>query len=80
MYKIVNNLAPTYLCNNIHERSDVHLYNTRRKNDLNPPLRRTTTAQRSFYYETRVTVRTVSLFIIVHVYIWIGASRIRFTA
>ena len=50
MYKIVNNLAPTCLCNNIHERSDVHLYNTRRKNYINPPLCRTTTAQRSFFY------------------------------
>ena len=55
MYKIVNNLAPTYLCNNIHERSDVHLYNTGRKNDLNPPLCRTTTAQRSFFYRCTQT-------------------------
>ena len=50
VYKIVNSLAPLYLISKLSTRSDVHNYNTRNRDNLNLPLHRTATAQRSFYY------------------------------
>ena len=49
-YKIVNGLAPMYLSSKLSKRSDTHHYNTRKKDNLNLPLCRTVTAQRSFNY------------------------------
>ena len=48
--KIVNSLAPLYLSSKLSKRSDVHHYHTRKRGNLNLPLCRTVTAQRSFYY------------------------------
>ena len=50
VYKIVNGLAPLYLSSKLSKRSDTHHYNTRKRDNLNLPLCRTVTAQRSFYY------------------------------
>ena len=50
VHKIVNNLAPLYLSSKLSRRSDVHYYNSRKRDNLNLPLCRTATAQRSFYY------------------------------
>ena len=50
VYKIVNGLAPLYLSSKLSKRSDAHHYNTRKRDNLNLPLCRTVTAQRSFYY------------------------------
>ena len=49
VYKIVS-LAPLYLSIKLSKRSDAHHYNTRKRDNLNLPLCRTVTAQRSFYY------------------------------
>ena len=50
VHKIVSGLAPLYLSSKLSKRSDVHHYNTRKRDNLNLPLCRTVTAQRSFYY------------------------------
>ena len=50
VYKIFNSLAPLYLSSKLSTRSDVHNYNTRKRDNLNLPLYRTATAQKSFYY------------------------------
>ena len=50
VYKIINSLAPLYLGGKLSTRSDVNNYNTRKRDNLNLPLYRTATAQRSFYY------------------------------
>ena len=50
VYKIVNGLASLYLSSKLSKRSDAHNYNTRKRDNLNLPLYRTVTAQRSFYY------------------------------
>ena len=50
VYKIVNGLAPLNLSSKLSKRSDTHHCNTRKRDKLNVPLRRTVTAQRSFYY------------------------------
>ena len=50
VYKIVNSLIPLYLSSKLSTQSDVHNYNTRKRDNLNLPLCRTATAQRSFYY------------------------------
>ena len=50
VYKIVNGLAPLNLGSKLSKRSDTHHYNTRKSDNLNLPLCRTVTAQRSFYY------------------------------
>ena len=50
VYKIVDSLAPLYLISKLSTRSDVHNYNTRKRDNLNLPLYRKATAQRSFYY------------------------------
>ena len=50
VYKIVNSLILLYLSSKLSTRSDVHNYNTRKRDNLNLPLCRTATAQRSFYY------------------------------
>ena len=50
VYKIVNGLAPLYLSSKLSKRSGAHHYNTRKRDNLNLPLCRTVTAQRSFYY------------------------------
>ena len=50
VHKIVNSLAPLYLSSKLSRRSDVHHYNLRKRDNLNLPLSRTVTAQRSFYY------------------------------
>ena len=50
VHKIVSGLAPLFLSSKLSKRSDVHHYNTRKRDNLNLPLCRTVTAQRSFYY------------------------------
>ena len=50
VHKIVNSPAPLYLSSKLSRRSDVHHYNSRKRDSLNLPLCRTVTAQRSFYY------------------------------
>ena len=50
VYKIVNGLAPLNLSSKLSKRSDTHHCNTRKSDNLNLPLCRTVTAQRSFYY------------------------------
>ena len=50
VYKIVNGLTSLYLSSKLRKQSDVHHYNTRKRDNLNLPLCRTVTAQRSFYY------------------------------
>ena len=50
VYKIVIGLRPLYLSSKLSKRSDTHHYNTRKRDNLNLPLCRTVTAQRSFYY------------------------------
>ena len=50
VYKIVNGLAPLNLSSKLSKRSDTHHCNTRKRDNLNLPLWRTVTAQRSFYY------------------------------
>ena len=50
VYKIINSLAPLYLSSKLSTRSDVNNYNTRKRDNLNLPLYRTATVQRSFYY------------------------------
>ena len=39
VHKIVNNLAPLYLSSKLSRRSDVHYYNSRKRDNLNLPLR-----------------------------------------
>ena len=41
VYKIVNSLALLYLISKLSTRSDVHNYNTRKRDNLNLPLCRT---------------------------------------
>ena len=50
VYKIVNGLTSFYLSSKLRKQSDVHHCNTRKRENLNLPLCRTVTAQRSFYY------------------------------
>ena len=50
LYKIVNGLTSLYLNSKLSKQSDAHHYNTRKRDNLNLPLCRTVTAQRSFYY------------------------------
>ena len=48
LYKIVNGLAPSYLNSYINKRTGIHSYNTRFRENLDVPMCRTATAQRSF--------------------------------
>ena len=50
MFKCMNNRAPSYLANMFQKRSQIHSYNTRNANNLNPPKCRTALAQQSFSY------------------------------
>ena len=50
VYKLVNGLAPLYLSSKLSKRSDTHQYNSRKRDNLNLPLCKTVTAQRSLYY------------------------------
>ena len=50
VYKIINSLAPLYLSSKLSTRSDVNNHNMRKRDNLNLPLYRTATVQRSFYY------------------------------
>ena len=50
VHRIVNNLAALYLSSKLSKRSDVYHYSTRKRDNLNLPLCRAVTAQRSFYY------------------------------
>ena len=50
VYKLVNGLAPLYLSSKLSKRSDTHQYNSRKRDNLNLPLCKTVTAQRSFCY------------------------------
>ena len=52
MCKITKKLAPIYLCNRITYHSELHNYNTRRKNDLITPFARTKSKFLSFFVET----------------------------
>ena len=52
MCKITKKLAPIYLCNRISYHSELHNYNTRRKNDLVTPFARTKSKFLSFFVET----------------------------
>ena len=52
LYKIVNGLAPSYLNSYINKRTRIHSYNTRFRENLDVPMCRTATAQRSFHYRS----------------------------
>ena len=43
-------MAPSYLCEKFHVRSDVHDVNTRQKNILDIPMYRSAAGQRTFHY------------------------------
>ena len=47
VFKCLHGLAPKYLESKLVKRSAIHRHNTRRKNDINITLKRTSTAQRS---------------------------------
>ena len=49
VFKCLHGLAPKYLESKLVKRSAIHRHNTRRKNDINITLKRTSTAQRSFF-------------------------------
>jgi hypothetical protein len=49
-FKCLKGLAPTYLCEKFHVRSDVHDANTRQKNILDIPMYRSAAGQRTFHY------------------------------
>ena len=59
MYKIRNNLAPHYLTELFHTRSEVHRYNTRNKDSLSLPKCRTSLAQQSFVFRGASVWNTV---------------------
>ena len=52
LYKRVDGLAPSYLNNYINKRTGIHSYNTRFRENLDVPLWRTATPQRSFHYRS----------------------------
>ena len=60
LYKIVNGLAPSYLNSYINKRTGIHSYNTRFRENLDVPLCRTATAQRSFHYRSINTWNSLS--------------------
>ena len=60
LYKIVNGLAPSYLNSYINKRTGIHSYNTRFRENLDVPMCRTATAQRSFYYRSINTWNSLS--------------------
>ena len=49
VYKCLNGLAPNYLQSKLVKRCRIHRYNTRRRNDICIPIKRTATAQKSFF-------------------------------
>ena len=49
VYKYLRGLAPNYLETKLVERSTIHRYNTKQKNNINITFKRTSTAQRSFF-------------------------------
>ena len=49
VYKCLNGLAPNYLQSKLVKRCMIHRYNTRRRNDICIPIKRTLTAQKSFF-------------------------------
>ena len=59
-YKIVNGLAPSYLNSNISKRTGIYNYNTRFRENLDVPLCRTATEQRSFHYRSINTWNSLS--------------------
>ena len=60
LYKIVNGLAPSCLNSYINKRTGIHSYNTRFRENLDVPMCRTATAQRSFYYRSINTWNSLS--------------------
>ena len=60
LYKIVNGLAPSYLNSYINKRTGIHSYNTRFRENLDVPMCRTATAQRSFHYRSIITWNSLS--------------------
>ena len=49
-YKCLNKLAPPYLCDKFVKRSELYSRQTRNNNQLDIPLFRTASGQRTFYY------------------------------
>jgi hypothetical protein len=49
-HKCLNKLAPPYLCDKFVKRSELHSRQTRNNNQLDIPLFRTASGQRTFYY------------------------------
>ena len=49
MFRIRNDLAPTYLTERIIQHSDVHNHNTRNRNNIRTPFARSTTRSMSFF-------------------------------
>ena len=47
--QVSNGLAPNYLQSKLVKRCMIHRYNTRRRNDIGIPTKRTVTAQKSFF-------------------------------
>ena len=49
MFKIINNTAPSYLCERVIRNRDIHNYDTRRKNEIRPPFAKTKMRSNSFF-------------------------------
>ena len=49
MFKIKNDLAPSYLCDRIKTHCDVHNYNTRNRNNITAPFARSNMRAMSFF-------------------------------
>ena len=49
MFRIKNNLAPSYLCNRISRCGDIHTHNTRNRNNIRTPFARTNMRAMSFF-------------------------------
>ena len=60
LYKIVNGLAPSDLNSYINKRTRIHSYNTRFRENLDVPMCRTATAQRSLHYRSINTCNSLS--------------------
>ena len=49
MFRIKNELAPSYLCNRITRHGDIHSHNTRNRNNIRAPFARTNMRAMSFF-------------------------------
>lgn len=49
MFKIKNNLAPSYLCNRINTHNEIHNHFTRNRNNIDPPFARSKMRNMSYF-------------------------------